>query len=336
MAGIIDIETPKKVMPARPRHSVSQTRREAAWGYIFISPWLIGLLAFTGIPILASFVLSLTDFDLLKPDQIHFVFLSNYAWAANDPDTMTSIQNTLKFAAVSIPLTVISSLAIAMLVSHKLLAGKRVFRTLFFLPVQIPVTASVFMWLAFVIGTQGVPVAWLQSTSMSIGDVLSGLPAIGLLAPMWPTGWFTDASWMMPLLILMGIWSIGNMTLIFLAGLQGVPTELYEAAQVDGAGAWKTFRNVTVPMISPMLFYNILLSVIATAGYFTQAYVLGGSMGNKQILLFNVNLYNVAWNYDEMGRGCALAWILFAAVLGIAVLLFWSAKHWVYYAGAER
>src|ERR1035437_6450637 len=230
MAVIIDTETPKKVMPARPRHRVSQTRREDAWGYIFISPWLIGLLAFTGIPILASFVLSLTDFDLLKPDQIHFVFLSNYAWAANDPDTMTSIQNTLKFAAVSIPLTVISSLAIAMLVSHKLLAGKRVFRTLFFLPVQIPVTASVFMWIGFIIGANGMPLTWMQSTSTSIAETLSGLPVFSTLATIYPTGWFTDASWLLPFLILMSIWNVGNMTLIFLVGLQTVPTTLYDAA----------------------------------------------------------------------------------------------------------
>jgi len=336
---IIDIDAKSKAAEARPpRHRLSASRREATWGYIFISPWLLGLALFTAIPIAASFVLSLTDYDLLKPERIKFVFLNNYFWAASNADTTTAVLNTLKFAAFSIPLTILTALSIALLVNHKLLAGKRVFRTLFFIPVQIPVTASVFMWLGFLIGTQGVPLAWLQTNSMALGDFLSRLPVIGLLAPVWPAGWFTDASWTMPALILLGLWSIGNMTVIFLAGLQSVPTELYEAAQVDGAGPLKTFRNVTLPMISPMLFYNLILSIIATAGYFTQAYVLGGPLGypNEQILLYNVNLYNQAWNYNAMGRGCALAWILFAFVIAVAILLFKSARSWVYYAGADR
>jgi len=338
MAVIVDIGSDGKLVAPRPRRHMRASRREAAWGYVFISPWIVGLLLFSAIPILASLVLSLTDYNLVKPDNLHFVFLSNYAWAANDPDTGTSVLNTLKFAAFSMPLTIGAALGIALLVHHRLLMGKRIFRTLFFVPVQIPITASVFMWLGFLVGTQGWPLSWLQTTSMDWGTTLSSWPVIGLLAPYWPSGWFTDITWTMPALILMGVWSVGNMTLIFLAGLQAVPQELYEAAQVDGAGPWKTFRNVTVPMISPMLFYNLLLSIIGTAGYFTQAYILGGPGGdpNKQILLYNVNLYNVAWNYNSMGRGCALAWIMFGFVIAIAIALFYTAKHWVYYAGAEQ
>jgi multiple sugar transport system permease protein len=339
MAQIIDLEVPTKSRTARPeRRRTSRARREATWGYVFISPWVVGLLVFTAIPIVASLVLSMTNYDLLRPENTQFVFLDNFFWAANDPSTVTSAYNTVKFAVLTIPMGILTALVIALLVNHKLLAGKRVFRTLFFIPIQIPITASVFMWLGFIIGTQGVPLAWLQTTSMDIGTNLSGLPLIGSLAGVWPTGWFSDPTWTMPLLILMGVWGVGNMALIFLAGLQNVPTELHEAARVDGAGPWRAFRNVTIPMISPMLFYNLLLSVIGTAGYFTQAYVLGGSTGapNQQILLYNVNLYNVAWNYNSMGRGCALAWIMFAVVLAIAVLLFRTANSWVYYAGAER
>jgi multiple sugar transport system permease protein len=136
----------------------------------------------------------------------------------------------------------------------------------------------------------------------------------------------------------MTIWGIGNMTLIFVAGLQGVPTVLYDAVRVDGAGRWQTFRTVTLPMISPMFLYNLILSIIAAAGYFTQAYVLGGSMGdpNKQLLLYNVNLYFWGWTNDAMGRACALAWIMFTVLIVIAAILFRTSSRWVYYAGNER
>jgi multiple sugar transport system permease protein len=331
-------DTVVSIRRTRPKSRPSASRREAAWGLIFLSPWLIGLAVFTAIPILASLVLSMTDFNIVAPDRIHFVFLNNYLWAASDNATLNSIYVTLKFAAVSIPVTVGVALAIAMLVNHRLLMGKRVLRTLFFIPVQIPITASVFMWVGFLVGTGGLPIAQMQTYSQDFGTFLSSLPLVGALAPYWPTGWFTDGTWALPVLILMGVWTVGNMTLIFLAGLQGVPTELYEAAKVDGAGPWRTFLNVTLPMISPMMFYNLLLSIIATAGYFTQAYVLGGSFffGGPQIDVYNFNLYTEAWTYNSMGRGCALAWMMFAVVIAVAILLFRTASRWVYYAGGDR
>jgi ABC-type sugar transport system permease subunit len=325
---------PKKHAPAsRPRQSI----REAGWGFTFISPWILGLLIFTTIPIVVSLLLSFTNYNLLDPDKIRFVGISNYTGSLSDATTITSIFVTLKFGAVSLPLTIATALGIAVLVNHRLLAGKRVFRTLFFLPVQIPVTASVFIWLGFVTGANRMPIAWLQSTSTSIGQALSSLPVVGTLAAYYPTGWFTDKTWTLPWLILMSIWSVGNMTLIFLAGLQAVPTELYEAARVDGAGAWRTFRNVTLPMISPMVFYNLILGIISIAGYFTQAYLWGGSGGrpNQQSLVYDLNLYNLGWGFNQMGRACALAWILFAFVICIAIVLFRTASRWVYYAGAE-
>jgi multiple sugar transport system permease protein len=243
---------------------------------------------------------------------------------------------TLKFAAVSVPLTIGVALGIALLVNHRLLVGKRVFRTLFFLPVQIPVTASVFIWLGFISGAHGVPVGWLRSTSTSIAETLSSLPVFSTLASVYPTGWFTDRSWTLPWLILMNLWSVGNMTLIFLAGLQAVPTRLYEAARVDGAGAWRTFRHVTLPMISPMVFYGLILSIIGVAGYFTQAFLWStNSRGGDQVNVWNLNLYNIGWGENAMGRACALAWILFVVVIAISVVLFWTARHWVYYAGSD-
>jgi ABC-type sugar transport system permease subunit len=319
-----------------PRRGLRASVREAGWGYIFISPWLIGLLVLTAIPILASLVLSFTDYDILNPEKTRWVGLDNYAWAASDPSTLASAFLTIKFALVTVPLTIGVALAIALLVNHRLLVGKRVFRTLFFLPVQIPVTASVFIWLGFISGAHGVPVGWLRSTSTSIAQTLSSLPVFSTLASVYPTGWFTDRSWTLPWLILMNLWSVGNMTLIFLAGLQAVPTRLYEAARVDGAGAWKTFRHVTLPMISPMVFYGLILSIIGVAGYFTQAFLWStNSRGGDQSNVWNLNLYNIGWGQNAMGQACALAWILFVVVIAISVLLFATARRWVYYAGAD-
>ena len=314
-------------------------RHDGAWGYVYISPWVIGLLVFTGLPIVASLTLSLFSFDVLRPERIHFIFLANYQWALSDPNTLQSMFATLKFAIVTIPLTIGLALAVALLVNQRLLAGKRVFRTLFFMPAQIPITASVLMWTAAYAGSGGQPMNWLQSTSSIIGDALSKLPFVGsFLATNWPTGWFTDATWALPALMIMSIWGIGNMTLIFVAGLQAVPTVLYDAAKVDGAGRWQTLRNVTLPMISPVMFYNLLLAIIAAAGYFTQAYVLGGSLGdpNKQLLLYNVNVYLWGWTNDAMGRACALAWIMFAVLIVLAAVLFRTSSRWVYYAGSGR
>jgi multiple sugar transport system permease protein len=297
---------------------------------------MVGLLVFTAIPILASLVLSFTNYDLLHPEKIRLVGLDNYAWAASDAITLSSALLTIKFAALSVPLTIVTALGIALLINNRLLVGKRAFRTLFFLPVQIPVTASVFIWLGFVTGANRMPMAWLQSTSTSIAQTLSSLPVFSYLATVYPTGWFTDKTWTLPWLILMSVWSVGNMTLIFLAGLQAVPTGLYEAARVDGAGAWRTFRHVTLPMISPMVFYNLILSIIGVAGYFTQAFLWSSnSRGRGQTNVWNLNLYNIGWGNDSMGKACALAWVLFVVVIAISVVLFWTARHWVYYAGAD-
>jgi ABC-type sugar transport system permease subunit len=336
MTARIEELSARTVRPGPSSRPPKASVREAAWGFLFISPWIVGLVLLTAIPIIASLLLSFTNYDILHPDQIRWIGLDNYAWAASDPATSSAAWFTLKFAAVSIPLTMATALGIAILVNHRLLVGKRVFRTLFFLPVQIPVVASVFMWLGFVTGARGMPITWLQDTSTSIAQTLSSLPVFSTLATVYPTGWFTDRSWILPWLILMSVWGIGNMTLIFLAGLQAIPSVLYDAASVDGAGAWRTFRNVTLPMISPMVFYSLILSIIGVAGYFTQAYLWStNSRGRGRIDVWNLNLYTTGWDFNAMGKACALAWILFVVVIAIAVLLFWTAKHWVYYAGAD-
>ena len=305
--------------------SISLARRETLWGLVFLSPWLVGLVVFTALPIFASLGLSFTNFNILRPGDIRFIGLDNYTRMWNElwsnGAVGQSIGVTARFALMSVPLMIGLALALALLPNQKLLAGKAVFRTLFFMPVLIPLVASTIVWQGFLNGSTG----WLAQI----------LRAVGLPAP----DWFADPSWALPGLVFLGIWGIGNMMLIFLAGLQAVPTELYEAVKVDGGGAWARFRHVTLPMISPVLFYNILIGVIAVAQYFTQAYTLdptGNGRPGGSTFFFNLNLYKEGWTYNNMGYASALAWLMLIIVVVAALVLFRTSARWVFYAGADR
>ncbi len=327
---------------AAPKRRLNMAQREAAWGMIFLSPWLIGLALFTAVPMVVSFLLSFTNYDMRYPGQTQIVGLENFAWMVSDPNTVTSFLVTVKFAVLSIPLTIFTALGIAILVNQKLLAGKRVLRTLFFMPVQIPLVASTIIWIDFLNGQTGWLKFILEALAHFLGGVIGLIPAMGGVATEFNNylapDWFNSTTWAIPGLVLIGVWGIGNMMLIFLAGLQSVPTELYEAARVDGAGPWSQFRNVTMPMISPVFFYNLLLNIIGTAQFFTQVYVIAGPLGNPdhQTFVYNLNLYNEAWTYSRMGHGCALAWLMFVIILGVSVIMFRTSARWVFYAGGER
>jgi len=295
------------------------TGRESVTGLIFVSPFIIGFLAFSGLPMLASLVLSLTDFDPRVADEVRFVGLDNYAGMLSDPALIKSALVTLRFALIVVPLTLAFALAVALLVNNTLLRGRNVFRTLFYLPLQIPLVASTVVW----IGVMNTNTGWIN---VALGS--AGLPT---------PDWFNSTFWVHPALAIMGLWGIGNMMLIFLAGLQSVPTELYDAAKVDGAGPWATFRKVTLPLISPVLFYNLIIVLIATFQYFTQAYVITNGRGdpNGETLFFNLNLYREAFQFYNMGYASALAWVLFAVVLGLTIVLFRTAGSWVYEGGSR-
>jgi multiple sugar transport system permease protein len=307
------------VRPRRPRQ-LTLASRESLWGYVFISPWVLGFLAFTALPMLASLFFSLTNFDPRHPDTFDFIGLANYQKMLRDPLVGQSLFVTLKFAAIVIPLTMIASLGIAMIVNSKLLLGRNVFRTLFYVPIQVPLVASTIIWLGVLNARNG----WVNLS----------LAAIGIQGP----DWLNDTTWVHPGLALMGLWGIGNMMLIFLAGLQGVPTELYEASLVDGAGRWTQFRHITLPMISPVIFYNLIIVLIATFQYFTQAYVLTNGLGTpaNATLFINLDLYREGWVYYDMGYAAALAWLLFVIVMGLTIFLFRTARYWVYEGSSTR
>ena len=315
----------KQSVHAPPKKGMSLQRRETWWGLAFLSPWLFGLVVFTALPILASLVLSFTNFNLNHPGDTRFIGLDNYGrmWSEllNNGNAGRSLGVTAQFAIMSVPLMICLALGLALLLNQKLLLGKPVFRTLFFMPVMVPLVASTIVWQGYLNGNSG----WLAQI----------LRTFGLPSP----DWFSDPSWALPGLVFLGTWGVGNMMLIFLAGLQGIPTELYEAVKIDGGGAWARFRNVTLPMLSPVLFYNILISIIGVSQYFTQAYVLDpGGTGNPggSTFFFNLNLYKEGWSYNQMGYASALAWLMMAIVVAAALVLFRTSARWVFYAGGDR
>lgn len=303
-----------------PRWHLSPARRESLWGFIFISPWLFGLVVFTLGPMLAALVLSLTNFDLVHPEAVKFVGLDNYVRMTTDPNVAKAIQVTFIFAAIAIPLTMLSSLLFAVLLNSRRLFGRNIFRTLFYMPVQIPLVAVTLVWVGFLNTETG----WLNQI----------LGFFGLPQP----DWINSEAWIYPALAIIGLWGVGNFMLINLAGLQTVPTELYEASRIDGAGAWKQFRHVTIPMISPILLYNLVIALVGTFQYFTQAYVLTNGRGdpNNATLFINLDLFREAFVYNKMGYGSAIAWLLFVLVMILTLGIFAAARGRVYYAGGER
>ena len=314
-----------QAMPVTPRPRRSQwmlrpSTREAIWGYVFIGPWLLGLGLFTAGPIIASLVMSFTNFDLLHVDQTRFIGLDNYVRLTTDPLVAKSLISTFKFAIIVIPVTMFASLGFALLLNHPHLPAKGALRTLVYMPIMIPLVASTLVWTGFLNTETG----WLNKF----------IEIFGLSGP----DWINSEFWIYPALTLMGLWAIGNFMIINIAGLQSVPTELYEAARIDGAGWWTQLRRITIPLMSPVLLYNLVIVLIATFQYFTQAYTLTNGKGdpNNATLFINLELFREAFVFSRMGYGAAIAWLLFAIVLLLTLALFAFARKRVYYAGGDR
>ncbi len=295
-------------------------RQEINWGLVFLSPWIVGFLLFTALPMVASLIFSFTNYNPIHPDQMKFVGMNNWAYIFSDPQLLNAVKVTLRFALLSVPLSIILPLGAAVLVNSEHLFGKNIFRTLFYMPYMIPVVVGVMVWGGILNGESG----WLNQFLKW---------AFGIIGPKW----FTDEHWVIPALVIMGFWGIGNAMLTMLAGLQNVPTELYEAAKVDGASPARSFLNITLPMISPVIFYNLTLSLIGSFQYFTQAYIISNGRGdpNGSTMFYNLYLYKTAFSFLEMGYGSTLAWAMFIVVLILTIILFTTQNRWVYYAGGN-
>lgn len=309
---------------AAPRHRAgSLGRRERAWGLIFLAPWIAGFLMFFAIPMAMSFYWSFTDYNLISGERPQFIGLDNWTRMVTDPVVYQSLAVTLRFLLISVPLFMAVPLIFALLVNSKLLWGRRVFRALFYLPYMVPLVAGAMIW-------RGV-------LNQQAGWVNRILEALGAPAP--GPAWLTSAALAVPTLTLIGLWGVGNTMMVMLAGLQNIPTELFEAAEIDGAGPWGRFRNVTLPLLSPVIFYNLVLAVIAGFQEFLRALIIysdtNGAGPSNASFFYMVNLYREAFVYFNMGYASALAWGLFLVALLITVALFSTANRWVYYA-SER
>lgn len=300
-------------------------RSEQAWGYFAIGPWLIGFLVFGLGPILFSMFLSFTRWSSLEPPSAaRFVGLDHYRWLLGGHDELfhKSLLATMRYVVLSLPLYLVSGLAIALLMNSKL-KGIAFFRTLYYLPAIMPgVAAAVLFTVLF--RQQGL-----------LNYVFGGFGHVPLTAM---PDWLHDPKWAVPSIVLMGLWGVGGGMMIYLAGLQNIPTQLYEAAQIDGAGIWTQFRNVTLPMLSPTIFFNLVMGIIGAFQVFTSAFVLfGGTAGPEDAALFySFYLYRKAFEQFQVGYGSALAWILFVIILFFTALVFRSSSLWVYYEGQKE
>ncbi len=291
-------------------------RREAVAGLIYISPWLIGFLIFSLFPFVASIVLSLMDYSIIDPPR--FVGLDNYVTAlTRDRLFWGSLGRTFYYAVVSVPLGVLGSLICALLLNQGL-RGTAIWRTFYFLPSLTPTVALALLW------------KWLFQPDFGLVNYLLG--KLGIDGP----GWLGSSDWAIPALIIMSLWGSvgGGRMIIFLAGLQGVPQELYEAAQIDGAGVVGKFIHVTLPMISPTMFFNLVLGVIGALAAFDVAYVSTQGGPNYATWFYILHLFSEAFKYMKMGYASSLAWIFTIVVVFLTFLQVKASDRWVFYQGA--
>ncbi|WP_241681184.1 carbohydrate ABC transporter permease [Pseudactinotalea terrae] len=285
-------------------------RAEARWGVLFAMPAILGFVIFTIGPMIASFILSLTDWTVGGTPA--FIGIDNYVALTQDKLFWKSLGVTTYYTLAAVPLALLVGFVVALLVN----AGWRLqslWRTVYYLPTLVPAVASAVLWI------------WIFNPDSGLFN--SVLRAVGL-----PTSnWIYSESTAVPSLIIMSTWGFGNAMVIFLAGLQGVPRQLYEAVALDGGGAWSKFRHVTLPFMTPVIFYNLVTGVIGTFQVFNQAYIMTSGGPNNATLFYIYYLYTKAFTDSEMGYASALAWVLFVIVLVITALLFRNARSWVYY-----
>jgi multiple sugar transport system permease protein len=300
---------------ARSPRLTYRTREEIA-GWLLAGPWILGFLLFTAGPMLASIWLSFTSWDLLGAPKL--VGLANYIRLfTDDPSAWRALRVTTVYAFTSVPLAVGLGLLVAMLLNENIrLQG--LFRTVYYLPSVVSGVAVALLW------------RWLFSPDF--GLINAFLAVFGIRGP----AWLSDANWALPALIIMSIWGVGSGMVIYLAGLQGVSTALYEAAELDGANGAQRFWNITVPMISPVIFFQAVMGIIGALQTFTQAFIMTDGGPKEATLFYLLYLYRNGWVYLKMGYASALAWVLFIYIMILTLLILRSSAAWVYYEGSTR
>ncbi len=281
-------------------------------GILFCLPWLIGLSVFLVYPLLKAFYYSLCDYSVLLPPV--FIGVGNYTDLFQDVLFWKSLGNTAYYAIGAVSLGVISSLTLALLLNTKV-KGLALYRTIFFLPSLMPVVAGSILWL------------WIYNGES--GAINTLLRAVGISGP----AWLADPAWAKPAMIFMAVWGAGNSMVIFLAGLQDVPSSIYEASIIDGANWLQRLFNVTIPMISPVIYFNVVMGIIGGFQVFAQAFIMTDSTGapERSTLFYVLQLYNVGFQDLRMGYACAMAWVLFALILALTYFATTLSKRWVTY-----
>jgi multiple sugar transport system permease protein len=293
-------------------------RREAIEGILYTSPWILGFIIFIAGPLIASLYLSFTKYNVLRPAK--FIGMENYIVAlTKDPLFLPSIGRTFYYAALLVPLSLIGSLVVAILLNQKLVATTA-WRTMFFLPTLTPLIAAALLW------------RWMLNPDVGLVNYL--LAQVGIKGP----GWLSSIEWAIPALVIMGLWASvgGSRMIIFLAGLQDVPKELLESAEIDGAGTWAKFWNVTLPLITPTIFFNLVLGIIFALRTFEAAFITTNGGPAYATWFISLHIYQNAFVSFDMGYASALSWLLFIILIVFTYLQFRLSGNWVFYAGERK
>jgi len=302
---------------ASRRRGLSSIHRQEAWiAFLFLIPWIIGFLVFTAGPIVASLILSFSEYPILKEPR--FVGISNYSHMIREDELFwQSLKVTVIYTVAIVPLHLILGYALALLLNQAI-RGLSLYRTIFYLPAVTPAVATALMWM------------WVFHPE--IGLVNSALRTIGIPGPKW----LASTEWALPTFIIISLWGVGGSMVLYLAGLQSVPTTLYESAELDGAGSLAKFIHITLPITSPVIFFNVVTGMIGSFQVFTSAFVMTDGGPVNATLFYVLHLYNNGWRYLRMGYASALAWVLFVIILGLTLLLLRVSGRLVYYEVGER
>lgn len=277
-------------------------------GFFFILPWVAGFILFTVVPLAQALYLGFTDSNSIT--EPHFVGWQNYTALFHDKNFLSSLSITVRYAVFAVPLGILSSMTLAALLNCKI-RGVYLFRTILYLPAVVSGVSISLLW------------RWILDKDLGLLNLI--LSKFGIQGP----GWLSDPNWVLPSYILMALWGAGGGILTYLAGLQDIPRALYEAAELDGAGWFKKFTKITVPMLTPVIFYNLIMGIVGAFRKFSDAYIIGGA--DNQGRFYMVYLYQNAFNFFKMGYATAMAWILFLIIMALSLLVFKSSNLWVFY-----
>ncbi|HEY3081469.1 MAG TPA: sugar ABC transporter permease [Chloroflexota bacterium] len=306
-----------------PRRRVgSVTLRNTLTGLAFCAPWIIGLLAFRAYPIAAAFWYSLTDYQGMNPPE--FIGLANYGALTRDSELLNATRNTVEYTVMAIPAAIVTAFTLALVLNSRT-KGLALYRTLFFLPILVPDAALAIVWLQMFNPQWGLANALIEG--------VAGLFGLQIAGP----GWVASTEWSKPTLVLLNIWVVGQAMVIYLAALQDVPQDLLDAASVDGANWFQKIRNVTLPLVTPVIFFQLVTGLIGSLQLFTQPFIISRGVGEpaQSLMFYSMQLFRQAFVYFNMGRATAMAWVLFLVILLLSFVIF-RTSGWVHYGGEEK